>query len=44
MHGVDKDFLKREYIKAFKEITTPKCSDNCAACGVTKIATCKFLK
>lgn len=43
MHGVDKEFLKREYNKALKTITTPKCSDNCAACGVTKITTCKYL-
>ena len=43
MHGVDKEFLKREYKKALKTITTPKCSDDCAACGVTKITTCKYL-
>ena len=43
-HGVTKEFLKREYNKAIEEKTTPKCSLNCAACGVTKISDCNFLK
>ncbi|MEG2711764.1 MAG: TIGR03960 family B12-binding radical SAM protein [Clostridia bacterium] len=42
--GVEKDFLKREYAKALEEQVTMRCSeDHCAACGVTKIAKCKFL-
>ena len=44
MHGVSKDFLKREYDKALKETTTKRCSEKCSACGVNKIADCKFLK
>lgn len=43
-HGVNKEFLKREYKKAFEEVTTPRCSEKCAACGVTDIASCHFLK
>ncbi|MDF2865582.1 MAG: Radical domain protein [Clostridia bacterium] len=42
--GVDKEFLKREYIKALEEKTTPKCSLSCSSCGVTKIAKCNFLE
>ena len=42
-HGVTKEFLKREYEKAIKGTTTPKCSLNCAGCGVTKISRCNFL-
>lgn len=41
--GVDKEFLKKEYIKALEEKTTPKCSASCSSCGVTKIAKCNFL-
>ncbi|MDD2376457.1 MAG: TIGR03960 family B12-binding radical SAM protein [Clostridia bacterium] len=41
--GVDKEFLKREYIKALEEKTTPRCSISCSSCGVTKIAKCNFL-
>ncbi len=44
MHGVTKEFLKREYNKAIKEETTPRCSLKCSACGVNKIAECKFMK
>ena len=44
MHGVTKEFLKREYNKAIKEQTTPRCSLKCSACGVNKIAECKFMK
>ena len=43
MHGVTKEFLKREYNKAIKQVTTPRCSLKCAGCGVNKIADCKFL-
>ena len=41
--GVDKEFLKREYIRSLEEKTTPKCSISCSSCGITKIAKCKFL-
>jgi radical SAM family uncharacterized protein len=41
--GVDKEFLKKEYMKSLEEITTPKCSQSCSSCGVTKIAKCNFL-
>lgn len=44
MHGVEKEFLKREYQKALQEETTKNCMENCSACGVTKIADCQFLK
>ncbi len=44
MHGVSKEFLKREYKKALEETTTKRCSQECSACGVTKIADCKFIK
>ena len=44
MHGVTKEFLKREYNKALKEETTPRCSLKCSACGVNKISECKFMK
>ena len=43
-HGVTKEFLKREYNKAINVTTTPKCSLNCAGCGVGKISECNFLK
>jgi radical SAM superfamily enzyme YgiQ (UPF0313 family) len=42
--GVDKEFLKKEYIKSLEAKTTPKCSMLCSSCGVTKIAKCKFLE
>jgi len=41
--GVDKEFLKREYIKSLEGVTTPKCSISCSSCGVTKIAKCQFV-
>lgn len=43
MHGVTKEFLKREYKKAMEAVTTPRCSLKCSGCGVNKIASCKFL-
>lgn len=43
MHGVSKEFLKREYKKALEASTTPKCSLKCSGCGVNKIADCKFI-
>lgn len=43
MHGVTKEFLKREYNKAIKEETTLNCQKNCSACGVTQITECNFL-
>ena len=44
-HGVEKDFLIREYNKAVKEnITSPNCKDKCSNCGVLKITKCKFAK
>jgi len=41
--GVDKEFLKREYIKALEEKTTARCSISCSSCGITKIAKCKYI-
>jgi len=41
--GVDKEFLKREYVKSQEGKTTPKCSISCSSCGVTKIAKCQFV-
>ncbi|MEK6527746.1 MAG: TIGR03936 family radical SAM-associated protein [Nitrospirota bacterium] len=32
--GVTKEFLKSEYQKALKEITTPDCMHTCSACGL----------
>lgn len=43
MHGVTKDFLKREYKNALIEKTTSRCSVKCAGCGVDQISNCKFL-
>ena len=44
-HGVEKEFLIREYNKAVKEnSTSPNCRDKCSNCGVLKIAKCKFSK
>ena len=43
MHGVTKEFLKRENNKAIKEETTLNCQKNCSACGVTQITECNFL-
>ena len=43
MHGVTKEFLKREYTKALEETTTLKCSLKCAGCGVNQISSFKFL-
>ncbi len=45
MHGVSKEFLKREYKKALKAETTDRCSDNnCSFCGVSLISKCKFIE
>lgn len=41
--GVTKEFLKKEYNLAINEKTTPKCSEKCAGCGVTKKFRCKYL-
>ena len=43
MHGVEKEFLKKEYKKAIEGKTTKNCMENCSNCGVTKISSCKFL-
>lgn len=43
MHGVEKEFLKREYKKAIDGKTTKNCMENCSSCGVMKISNCKFL-
>ena len=32
--GIDKEFLKNEYKKAFKGEMTPSCSESCSKCGV----------
>ncbi len=32
--GVSKDFLKREYINAKEEKTTPNCREKCSGCGI----------
>lgn len=44
MHGVDKNFLLREYKKAVTGVTTPRCSLKCSSCGVTEISKCNFLE
>lgn len=44
MHGVEKKFLRREYEKAMKEETTPRCTIQCTGCGVTAISKCQYLK
>lgn len=44
MHGVEKSFLIQEYKKAMSGSTTKKCSESCSGCGVTQIASCKFLE
>lgn len=44
MHGVEKEFLKREYENSINAETTPNCTLKCSACGVTKISECKFIK
>lgn len=43
MHGVSKEFLKREYNKAITENVTSNCLKNCSSCGVTQIVDCNFL-
>ena len=43
MHGVEKEFLKREYKKALESKTTNNCMESCSGCGVTKISSCKFI-
>lgn len=44
MHGVEKEYLKREYKKAMEQKTTPRCSTkHCANCGITKITECQYL-
>ncbi len=35
--GVTKEFLKRERKKAYAEITTPSCSEQCSGCGANKL-------
>lgn len=32
--GVTKEFLKSEYLKALKELTTPDCLNTCSSCGI----------
>ncbi len=44
MHGVNKEFLIREYNKAISSDMTNRCSESCSACGVTNISKCKFVK
>ena len=34
--GVTKDFLLREWKKAFDEVVTPNCREKCSACGANK--------
>ena len=41
--GVNKEFLKKEYRLAMEAITTPKCSEKCAGCGVNTKFKCKYL-
>ena len=36
-YGIDKRFLIREYKKALEGVTTPKCSQKCSACGITRL-------
>lgn len=43
MHGVTKEFLKREYNKALEGKTTPSCLKKCSGCGVTNISKCNFI-
>ena len=35
--GVTKEFLKREKKKAYAEITTPSCHEQCSGCGANKL-------
>ncbi|MCR4717573.1 MAG: TIGR03960 family B12-binding radical SAM protein [Lachnospiraceae bacterium] len=35
--GVDKEFLKKEYIKAKEGVVTPNCREQCNACGCLKL-------
>lgn len=35
--GVTKEFLKREKKKAYAEITTPSCREQCSGCGANKL-------
>lgn len=35
--GVTKEFLKRERKKAYAEITTPSCREQCSGCGANKL-------
>ncbi|MBQ8288049.1 MAG: TIGR03960 family B12-binding radical SAM protein [Clostridia bacterium] len=35
--GVTKEFLKREKRKAYAEITTPSCREQCSGCGANKL-------
>lgn len=35
--GVTKEFLKREKKKAYNEVTTPSCREQCSGCGANKL-------
>lgn len=35
--GVSKEFLIREYQKAYNETTTPSCREHCSGCGANKL-------
>ena len=35
--GVSKEFLIREYKKAYEEKTTPSCREHCSGCGANKL-------
>ncbi|MBE6556547.1 MAG: TIGR03960 family B12-binding radical SAM protein [Ruminococcaceae bacterium] len=35
--GVSKAFLRREYEKALKEMTTPSCRETCSGCGANRL-------
>ena len=39
--GVDKRYLKAEYLKAMNADTTPSCTKQCNACGLTKWGFCR---
>lgn len=40
--GVTKDYLKKEYLKALEEKTTPPCKHNCNGCGASALGKCRM--
>jgi radical SAM family uncharacterized protein len=41
--GINKEYLKQEYLKALDNKTTSRCGEKCSGCGINSISKCKFI-